>query len=190
MSALLNVGPRRPDPGPQRRPHLSPVPAPVRARLSRVPFLLVLAATLGLGMAGLLVLNTTVQTNAVEVRTLQQQLTSLSYTEAELKTQLDEARSPATLATRASDLGMRPNPYPAFIDLETGEVTGDPQEVEGDEMESLVTKSQSRLAAEQAAAQQRAEQQRAEQAAEQQAQRKKEQQAQTEREQEQEDADD
>ncbi|MVA77301.1 hypothetical protein GC722_14900 [Auraticoccus sp. F435] len=161
MSALLNVpGLRRPGPGPRSARHLRPVPSAV-PRLARVPFLLVLAAVLGLGMVGLLVLNTTVQTNAVEVRALEQQLTTLSYTEAELKTRLDQAESPADLATKASDLGMRPNPYPAFIDLETGEVLGDPRPVEGKEMTSLVTKSDAQVAREQAAAEQRAAEERA-----------------------------
>lgn len=138
MSALLHLPTPRRSGQEQETARLRAVPVPA-GRLSRVPFLLVLAATLGLGMVGLLVLNTTVQTNAVEVRALEARLTTLSYTEAELETRLDRAESPADLAGKASDLGLRPNPYPAFIDLETGEVSGDPRAVEGDEMDALVT---------------------------------------------------
>lgn len=168
MSALLNgISWRRPsEPEEQEGPsrHLWSVPTP-QHRMARVPFLLVLAATLGLGMIGLLVLNTTVQTKAVEVRALEQQLTTLSYTEAELKTQLDQAESPADLAEKASDLGMRPNPYPAFIDVETGEVSGDPRVVTGDELTSLVTESEEKKAADAKAEQQQAEREAAEEAA-------------------------
>lgn len=150
MSALLHLPTPRRSGQEQETARLRAVPVPA-GRLSRVPFLLVLAATLGLGMVGLLVLNTTVQTNAVEVRALDARLTTLSYTEAELETRLDRAESPADLAGKASDLGLRPNPYPAFIDLETGEVSGDPRAVEGDEMDALVTTTGARSSGQPAA---------------------------------------
>ncbi|SDE52859.1 hypothetical protein [Auraticoccus monumenti] len=158
MSALLHLPTPRRSGQEQEAARLRAVSTPP-GRLSRVPFLLVLAATLGLGMVGLLVLNTTVQTNAVEVRALEARLTTLSYAEAELESRLDRAESPADLAGKASELGLRPNPYPAFIDLETGEVSGDPREVEGDEMDALVTTTTARppTGAEQRAAEERAE---------------------------------
>lgn len=118
------------------RPNLRLVPQPL-ARMSRVPFLLVLATILGVGMVGLLLLNTTLQTRAFEVRNLQRQATMLGYSQSELEGEVAAARSPEVLARRATELGMAPNPYPAFISMTDGKVTGKPHKVTGEEMTSM-----------------------------------------------------
>ena len=127
------------------------------ARLSRAPFLLVLIGVFGLGMAGLLMLNTTLQNQAFSSRALNRQATELAYTQAALENQIDVLSAPPELARRASALGMRPNPYPAFLELPSGKVIGDPRPVNGSEVPSMVVKTPAEVAAEKVAAKAKAE---------------------------------
>ena len=156
MSALwAPITGRRDDAVTTRRP-LQAVAEPA-ARLSRFPFLLVLIGIFGIGMAGLLMLNTTLQSQAFESRTLNRQATELAYAQADLQNQLDALGTPQELARRASELGMRPNPYPAFLVLPSGKVVGKPTPVAGSEVPALIVKTPAQLAAEQAAKRARAE---------------------------------
>jgi hypothetical protein len=139
-----------PDVSPARAT-LRPVPV-VRTRMSRVPFILVLIGLFGFGMAGLLMLNTTLQNQAFEARTLSKQATELAYTQASLERHAEDLRAPQELARRASALGLRPNPHPAFLLLPDGKIIGDPQPVLGNEVPSLIIKTPQQLAAEKAAA--------------------------------------
>jgi hypothetical protein len=146
---------RRNDAGRTRQPlHVVADPAP---RLARLPFLLVLIGIFGVGMAGLLMLNTTLQSQAFESRTLNRQATELAYAQADLENQLDALAAPQELARQASALGMRPNPYPAFLVLPKGKVVGKPTPVEGKEVPALIVKTPAQLVAEQAAKRARAE---------------------------------
>jgi hypothetical protein len=131
-----------------RRPlHAVAEPA---ARLARFPFLLVLIGIFGLGMAGLLMLNTTLQNQAFESRTLNRQATELAYAQADLENQLDALAAPQELARRASVLRMRPNPHPAFLVLPSGKVLGKPTPVGGEEVPALIIKTPAQLATDQA----------------------------------------
>ena len=121
-------------------------------RLARFPFLLVLIAVFGLGMAGLLMLNTTLQNQAFQSRALNRQATELAYAQADLENRLDAAAAPQELARRASAFGMRPNPYPAFLVLPKGKVIGDPRPVTGTEAPTLIVKTAAERAADHAAA--------------------------------------
>ena len=127
------------------------------ARLARFPFLLVLIGVFGLGMAGLLMLNTTLQSQAFQSRTLNRQAAELAYAQADLENQLDALAAPQELARRASALGMRPNPFPAFLVLPRGKVVGKPTPVSGHEVPALIVKTPTELAAERAAKRARAE---------------------------------
>ena len=120
---------------PARRIWLRPVDAPTQ-RLARFPFLLVLIGIFGLGMAGLLMLNTTLQNQAFQARSLNRQATHLAYVQADLE-------------NRA---GMRPNPHPAFLVLPEGRIIGEATAVSGREMPSLVVKTTEEVAAERAKA--------------------------------------
>ena len=82
-------------------------------------------------MVGLLMVNTTLQNQAFQARSLNRQATELVYVEAELQYQLNQGGAPEQIARRASALGMRPNPYPAFLVLPYGKVIGDPHRVDG-----------------------------------------------------------
>ena len=134
---------------PTSRARLRPVAAPSQ-RLARFPFLMVLIGIFGLGMAGLLMLNTTLQNQAFQARSLNRQATELAYVQADLENRLDLQAAPAELARRASFAGMRPNPQPAFLVLPEGRIIGEPTPVNGREMPSLVVKSPEQLAAEKA----------------------------------------
>jgi hypothetical protein len=127
------------------------------ARLARFPFLLVLLLIFGIGMAGLLMLNTTLQSQAFQSRTLNRQATELAYAQADLENQLNTLAAPQELARRASVLGMRPNPFPAFLVLPSGKVVGKPIPVNGGEIPALTVKTPAQLAAEEAAKRARAE---------------------------------
>lgn len=144
MSALWE-GPATPPSAPAR-PRLRPVTAPKR-RLARFPFLLVLMGTFGVGMAGLLMLNTTLQNQAFQARALHRQATELAYVQADLERQLDASGAPQELARQASKLGMRPNPHPAFLVLPEGRVVGEPKPVTGLEQQVFVVRTPEQLAA-------------------------------------------
>ena len=98
-------------------------------------------------------LNTTLQSQAFESRTLNRRATELAYAQADLENQLAALAAPQELARRASELGMRPNPFPAFLVLPSGKVVGKPTPVSGHEMPALIVKTPAQLAAEQAAKQ-------------------------------------
>ena len=156
MSALWAPLTGRRDEGAANRRPLRAVQEPA-ARLARFPFLLVLIGIFGIGMGGLLMLNTTLQSQAFESRTLNRQATELAYAQADLEDQLDALAAPQELARRASALGMRPNPYPAFLVLPGGKVLGEPTPVGGHEVPALIVKTPAQLVAEQAAKRARAE---------------------------------
>lgn len=151
MSALL--APSGGDAGAERE-RLRTVPGTASRqdppRLAPMPFLVVLMGLLGLGLAGLLMLNTTLQGQAFESRQLQRQESELAYRQAELETTLDKAAAPQELAERASALGLRPNPYPIILRLPEGKIEGDPKRVDGDEVPGIVVKTPEEIAADRA----------------------------------------
>ncbi len=168
MSALWAPAPngKEPAPAPEvQRPRLRAVPR-AKPRLARVPFILVLIAIFGAGMTGLLMLNTTLQNQAFEASTLNRQATELTYTRADLESQLDKVAAPQVLAQRATSLGLRANPHPAFLVLPKGKVVGKPQAVSGNEVPTLIVKTPAELAAERVAADVRKKQRALERAAE------------------------
>jgi hypothetical protein len=164
MSALwAPLAGRREEAGTTRPLHAVAEPA---RRMARFPFLLVLIGIFGIGMAGLLMLNTTLQSQAFESRTLNRRATELAYAQADLENQLNALAAPQELARRASALGMRPNVSPAFLELPSGKVVGKPIPVQGNEVPALIVKTPAQLAAEQAAKRARAEAKAAAKAAE------------------------
>ena len=124
------------------RPLASPPP-----RMARLPFMAVLVALFGFGMAGLLLLNTTLQNQAFAARTLNRQASELTYVQADLEARLDSVSAPASLAQKASGLGLRANPYPAFLVVPDGRVFGRPRVVRGNEVPELIVRDPRRAAA-------------------------------------------
>jgi hypothetical protein len=118
-----------------RVPRLAEVVAQQRARLSvvatgttrapRLPFAAFVLAVLGLGLVGLLVLNTTLQHQAFRARSLEHRADGLAVRRQALELEVDALRSPDLVARAAHGLGMVPNHSPAFLFLANGTVRGD-----------------------------------------------------------------
>jgi hypothetical protein len=81
-----------------------------------------LLGLLGGGLVCLLVVNTTLAANSIEIFKLQKQNTARSDQVQELQQQVAAARSAATIAREAKRLGMRPDPELVFINLRTKKV--------------------------------------------------------------------
>ncbi len=133
MSALAEV--REPRPA-ATGADLRVVPTAQRV-LGRTPFLLLLLGILVAGLVGVLLLSTTLQSRAFEVRRLQAEANNLTYLRADLDSQARRLSTTGEIARRAEELGMVPNPYPVYVVLPSGEVRGVPKPVTGDEMPQL-----------------------------------------------------
>ncbi|MFP5282441.1 MAG: hypothetical protein ACLGIF_03215, partial [Actinomycetes bacterium] len=151
LRATLPEWSEAPAEAPVQRPRLRAVPRRP-ARLARMPFIGVLMAIFGVGMTGLLMLNTTLQNQTFQSRALTRQATELAHVQADLESRLDAAGTPKELARRASALGLRPNPHPAFLVVPSGKVIGKPTPVTGQEVPDLVVKTPAELAAHRARA--------------------------------------
>ncbi len=147
MTALLDPRPGRQT---QDRPRLRPVPG-VRRRMATVPFVMVVAVLLAVGMVGLLVLTTALQDQTFGVQRTQREANTLAIRLSALQDQVATARSIQNLSVAAQHLGMRPNPYGAQIRITDGAVLGEPRVVFGGEVPTVRY-----LTPEQAAAQVRA----------------------------------
>ncbi|MCC2593392.1 hypothetical protein LKO27_08225 [Tessaracoccus sp. OS52] len=115
-----------------RKPRLLLV-ASRRPVMSNVGFGVVITVLVAIGLALVMVVTTSVSAQSRELASLRKEATELGYTAAALTTELQSRSSSASLAMRASELGMVPNPYPAFINLADGSIVGEPTPVTGDE---------------------------------------------------------
>lgn len=110
--------------------------SPVRARLSvvparsttaaRAPFVALIVVLLVGGVIGLLVFNTHMQQSAFRATALQERADALTARQQGLAMDLQQLRDPQQLAQRARRLGMVAPQNPAFIQLGSGRVLGDP----------------------------------------------------------------
>lgn len=114
--------------------------------MARLPFLSVLIALVGAGMVGLLLLNTALQTQAFQASQLRRQAAEMSYAEGELQQLVTEAGSARELSRRATALGMRPNRDIAFVQLGTGQISGEPKASDGLYLPSALTRSPEEIA--------------------------------------------
>jgi len=106
--------------------------APIRVRkASRGVFVIVLAIILGVGLLGMLVINTTLAQGAFTVSELRSTQEELSRTEATLIESVAALAAPVVLETKARNLGMVPSSTPAFIQIPTGKVLGKPKPAPG-----------------------------------------------------------
>lgn len=110
-------------PRPLPRPRLTIVPK-VAARAPRIPFVLLVVTVLGLGLVGLLLLNTGLQRGAYQLTDLRQTSSELSLRQQNLRQQVAHLQQPQQLANRALRLGMVRSETPAFLSLSTGRVIG------------------------------------------------------------------
>ena len=147
MSALVAAPGKKHAASPREedaRPALRPLATPSR-RMARLPFLIVLIAAFGVGMAGLLLLNTTLQNQEFEARRLNSQASQLTYVQDDLESQLQTVSSPGSLAQKAYAQGMRPNVHAAFLVLPDGTVRGKAATTKGTEMNNLQPGDSERL---------------------------------------------
>src|SRR5690242_4753038 len=109
-------------------------PRPARprgARSSRTPFILLLVGLLGGALVSLLVISTTLAQGAFRITSLQEQNANLAREQQTLTNEVAQAANPAVIASKAEQLGMRPNPHLGFIDQKTGKIiVGKPSRAE------------------------------------------------------------
>lgn len=89
-------------------------------------------ALLSAGLVALLLLNTALSEGAFVESDLKQRNAALADRKQQLEQRKAEMTSPQELAKRARDIGMVPGGPPAFLDRETGRVSGKPQVASGD----------------------------------------------------------
>jgi len=97
-----------------------------RTPAARVPFVTLVTLVLLGGVVGLLLFNTSMQQASFAATELQDQAANLAARQQTLKMELDQLRDPQSVAQRAANLGMVPAGNPAFLELPTGKVLGDP----------------------------------------------------------------
>ncbi len=110
-------------PVPAAKPRLAVVPSN-RPPGHRIPFAGLVVGALALGLAGLLVLNTSLQRSAFVVTNLRDRAAALSIREQGLRAQVLRLDSPQRLAAVAVADGMVHVDSPNFLSLKTGKVTG------------------------------------------------------------------
>lgn len=105
----VRPAPARPARAPLR---LAPAPLPRRTASSpsrrEVAYALTLGLVLGLGVLGVLVLNTLMQQQARTIAAQQAELAALALRQQTMQVQLDAADNPGALARRAQALHMKP----------------------------------------------------------------------------------
>lgn len=112
-----------------------------RARLAGIPFIFVLLVILGLGMAAVLVLNTSIQQQESTLEELRAQAQASAYRQDLLQGQVNQLGTTNVLAAKAANLGMVPNPNPAILQLPAGEIHGTPQAAVGTELPGVAVPS-------------------------------------------------
>ena len=103
---------------------------PVQSRARRAPFVVVVLTVLSLGLVGLIVGSTVLQSQAFEQAALDREIADLQTQQQALSSEVDRLLSPGTVADRAASLGMVRNTNPAFLRLTDGKVLGSPAPAE------------------------------------------------------------
>lgn len=105
----------------QRRTALRVLPG--SARSPRAPFVVLVLLVLGLGLVGLLLVNTALQQGSFALSRLEAETTALRDRAATLSAEVSLLESPTGLADRAENLGMVPAEEPEFIELKAPRAT-------------------------------------------------------------------
>jgi hypothetical protein len=92
----------------------------------RTPFVLLLVGLLGGALICLLVINTTLAQGAFQITAMQQKNSALAQQAQALQQQTATEESPASIAARAEQLGLRPVGRLRFIDLKNGRIYSQP----------------------------------------------------------------
>src|SRR5580692_5682269 len=117
----------QPQPQPQPQPGAprggSPAVAPPGTH--RLPFVLLLCGLLGGALVSALVISTTLAAGSFEISKLQNSTIAQARQLQSLQEQVAQAQSASQIASRATELGMRPVGELMFVDLKTGKLTTD-----------------------------------------------------------------
>ncbi|MGH3446058.1 MAG: hypothetical protein ACRDQA_13120 [Nocardioidaceae bacterium] len=105
------------------RPRLTVVPR-AAASDSRTAFVVLVVGVLGIGLVGLLLINTALQQGAYGVTDLRDRASALQVKQQNLEMQVAQLQRPQRVAEQALRLGMVRNDSPAFLSLNSGKVTG------------------------------------------------------------------
>lgn len=106
-----------------QKARLTVVPT-VRSRAPRVPFVTLVSLMLVGGIVGLLLFNTSMQQASFAASALEKQADAMAAREQTLRMELDDLRNPQRVASQAQQMGMVIPAAPAFLDLESGTVSG------------------------------------------------------------------
>ena len=90
----------------------------------RTPFVMLVLGLLSGGLVCLLVVNTTLAANSIEIVRLRQANSAGTERMQQLRQTVGAERSATVIARKARKLGMRPGGVPAFVDLRTRSLTG------------------------------------------------------------------
>ena len=94
--------------------------------IRRTPFVLLLLGLLGGGLVCLLVVNTTLAANSIEIQNLQQRNTAGAQRVQQLEQQVAQAQTATVIAKEARMLGLRPESKLIFIDLRSRKILTQP----------------------------------------------------------------
>lgn len=108
-----------------------PQPGQRHAPQTRTRFVFLVVGLLGGGLLSLLMINTILATGAFQITALQQGNVTLAQREQALQAQVAAAESPASLAQRAATLGMRVQPRLHFLNLKSGRLESQPNQMPG-----------------------------------------------------------
>ena len=97
-----------------------------RTRASKVPFVVLMSMLMLGGVVGLLLFNTSMQQAAFATTALEEQAQTLTARQQTLEMELDVLRNPQRVAEQAQRMGMVPSHQPAYLELPSGKVLGEP----------------------------------------------------------------
>lgn len=103
-------------PAPRRHTALRLLPGIQRS--ARAPFVVLILMIMGIGLVGLLLLNTSIQQTSFELDELRRGTTKLRDQHAVLAEEVAKRSAPDSLARAAQQLGMVPAEEPAFIEVD------------------------------------------------------------------------
>jgi cell division protein FtsB len=103
---------------------------PVRSRARRAPFVVVVLLVLSVGLVGLIVGSTVLQSQSFQQAKLDKEIATLHTQQQSLSREVDRLHSPGSIADSAGALGMVRNTNPAFLRLSDGKVLGKPKPAE------------------------------------------------------------
>jgi hypothetical protein len=112
------------------RPRLRLAP-PIPVAAPRTPFVLLIVLIVVAGVIGILVLNTKINEDSIELDNLRKEQAALNQKEQQLNQVIAEAESPNSLAAAAKMLGLVPADAPAYIRLPDGQIIGVPRPASG-----------------------------------------------------------